>query len=87
MTVGPIPENLLTLHGEEERVRGEALALVARDPHLRLHIHVTENTMDLADLLRQYPSQDEDIMLVQSFGMRASNSFAASLKLALCGYG
>ena len=87
MRVPPIPENLKTLQREEECVREEALALVAGDSHLRLHVHVTENTMNLADLLRQYPSCDADIMLVQGFGMRAFNAFAASLKLALCGYG
>ena len=42
--------------------------------------------MDMADLLRQVPTEDEDMKIVQVLGMRTFNAFGASLKLALSGY-
>ena len=43
--------------------------------------------MDLAYRYRQFPTQNEDLKVIQILGMRAFNAFAASLKLALSGYG
>ena len=85
MTVTFMPENLMSIYGEEERVREKALAIVAGDIRLQLHVHVTENAMNLADLFRKYPIPDEDIMEVQGFGMRTFNAFAAVLKLVSAG--
>lgn len=42
--------------------------------------------MDLADILRQFKTDDEDLKLVQILGMRTFNAFGASLKLALSEY-
>ena len=82
-----LPENLRTLHAHEEALRSRAEALVAANPRLALHLLVVERAMDLADLLRQYPSEDEGRKVVQSLGMRVFNAFCASIKLALSGYG
>lgn len=43
--------------------------------------------MDLADMLRQFETDDEDLKVAQVLAMRCFNAFAASLKLALSGYG
>ncbi len=43
--------------------------------------------MDLADLLRQYETDDEDLKVLQLLGMRTFNGFGSALKLALSGYG
>ena len=83
-----IPENLRSLHGQEEEVlRQRATALVEGDDRLALHLSVIEHAMDLADILRQFPTDDEDLKVVQVLGMRIFNAFAASVKLALSGYG
>ena len=82
-----LPENLRTLHAHEEALRSRAEALVAANPRLALHLLVVERAMDLADLLRQYPSEDEGRKVVQALGMRVFNAFCASIKLALSGYG
>ena len=60
--------------------------MIASDPRLQLHLVVTEAAMDLADVLRQSPTSDEDLKVVQMLAMRTFNAFGASLKLALSGY-
>jgi len=87
MSEQAIPDNLRSLHAQEEFLRDRTLGLVAGDAHLALHLRAVENAMDLADLLRQVPTEDEDMKVVQALGMRTFNAFGASLKLALSGYG
>jgi len=82
----PLPENLQSLHSQEEQLRAKALELVTEDKKLRLHLAVIEQAMNLGDLLRQYPTDDEDMKVIQILGMRMFNAFGASLKLALSGY-
>ena len=86
MSEHAIPENLRSLHGQEECLRARALEHVAADERLALHVRVVENAMDMADLLRQVPTDDEDMKVIQVLGMRTFNAFGASLKLALSGY-
>ncbi|WP_354125643.1 hypothetical protein [Bradyrhizobium sp. LB8.2] len=59
---------------------------IIRDNDLGLHLTLVELAMDLADVLRQFPTDDEDLKVVQVLGMRTFNAFASSLKLALSGY-
>ena len=80
-------ENLSSLYAEEEKLRVKALELVARDSQLQLHISVMGNAMNLADLFRQFPTDDEDMKVIQMLSMRTFNAFGSSLKLALSGYG
>ena len=87
MSKRAIPENLRTFHAQEEFLRDRALELVAADRRLALHIGVVENAMNLADLLRQVPTEDEDMKVIHVLGMRTFKAFGASLKLALSGYG
>ena len=82
----PLRENLRSLHSQEEQLRGKALEFVGQDQNLRLHLAVVEEAMNLGDLLRQYPTDDEDMKVIQILGMRIFNAFGASLKLALSGY-
>ena len=42
--------------------------------------------MDLADILRQFPTDDEDLKIVQVLGIRTFNAFASAIKLMLAGY-
>jgi len=84
--MNPLPENLASLHSQEELLREKGLELVTRDKRLSLHIAVVEHAMDLADLLRQYPTEDEDFKVIKMLGMRMFNAFGAALKLALSGY-
>lgn len=81
-----IPRNLRRLHRSEEALRQKAVAIFARDERLRLHLDVVEAAMDLADLLRQFDTEDEDLKAIQFLGMRVFNALGASLKLTLSGY-
>jgi hypothetical protein len=82
-----IPANLANLHLGEEELREKALEIVATESRLQIHLAIIEASMDLADKLRQFETIDEDLKVVQLLGMRTFNAFAASLKLALSGYG
>ena len=82
-----ILDNLSDLHAEEEELRLKAEGLVKRNSQLQLHISVIGNAMNLADLFRQFPTDDEDMKAIQLLSMRTFNAFGSSLKLALSGYG
>ncbi len=81
-----IPDKLRNLHRQEEELRRKAVALVEGDNRQALHLSVIEHAMDLADILRQYPADEEDMKVIQVLGMRMFNAFGASVKLALSGY-
>lgn len=81
-----IPENLVRLHQYEEQLRENAIALVAADSLLELHLCVAEAVMDMLDIFRQFKTEDEDLKVVQMLSLRLFNAFASSIKLALSGY-
>jgi hypothetical protein len=83
---GRIPENILRLHTGEESLRAKALALVEADARLALHLDMTVHVMDLFDILRQFPTEDEDLKVIQVLGIRTFNAFASAIKLMLSGY-
>jgi hypothetical protein len=77
---------LAALHGSEEVLRDKASQIVRADQKLQLHLLLVERAMDVAEVLRRFETNDEDLRVVQMLGMRAFNAFGASLKLALSGY-
>lgn len=81
-----LPSRLTSLYMGEEFLRTKAQAFIAQDTRLTLHIAIVERAMDLCDLVRQVPIEDEDFKVVQILAMRMFNAFGASLKLALAGY-
>lgn len=84
---GGLPNlRLERLHHSEELLRAKACELVRADQKLLLHLSIIEGAMDVADVLRQFETEDEDLKLVQLLGMRTFNAFGASLKLGLSGY-
>ena len=74
-----IPDNLTRLHIQEEHLREKALGIIASEDTLKLHLSIIEHAMDLADKLRQFDTQNEDLKVMQVFGMRIFNAFGASL--------
>src|SRR5688572_11640637 len=84
---GAIPEKLINLHSGEEYLWHQALGVASADPRMILHLVVIERAMDLADLFLQHETDDEDLKVVKMLAMRTFNAFAASLKLAMSGYG
>lgn len=86
MPTEPLPPKLLSLHLGEEHHRSVAIDLIGKDPRLRLHLDIVEHAMDLADRLRQFPTDDEDVKVTQALSIRLFNAFGAAVKLALSGY-
>lgn len=80
-----LPPNLAHLHVGEEFLRGKAIEALSNDG-LRLHAEMIEQAMNMADRLRQFETDDEDLKLIQVLGMRTFNAFGSSLKLCLSGY-
>lgn len=81
-----IPTNFASLHQGEEALRGKAIGVVEASNRLALNLQLTEAAMDLIDVFRQVPTDDEDLKVVQALGIRIFNTFGASLKLLLSGY-
>jgi len=74
------------LWDQEDKLRQKAVELVAQDKRLQLHLAAIECAMNLAYVFRQFPTDDEDIKVVQVLGMRMFNAFGSSTKLGLSGY-
>jgi hypothetical protein len=81
-----LPENLILLHNEEEQLRAKSLAAIQEDKELLLHLNIVEAAMDVCNTLRQFKTDDENLKVIQLFGMRMFNAFAASIKLIMSGY-
>ena len=86
MSSDGVPENFHSLHEQEELLRSKALELIAANGDLALHLAIVESAMDLADLLRQVPTEGKDFKVLQILSIRTFNAFGASIKLALSGY-
>ena len=67
--------------------RAWVFRLAERESQLKSHIFAIGHAMDLADLFRKFPTDEEDIKVIQMLGMRTFSAFGSSLKLALSGYG
>ena len=81
-----VPENLKSLHLEEERIRDGSLAAIAQDPAMRDHLEMIFDAMDLVDVLRKEPHRSDDHLTVMYVGLRLFNDACAMLKLGLSGY-
>ncbi len=81
-----LPTNLKSIHLHEEALRKQAIKIIQCNPGLILHVDVIERAMTIANLIREYPTDDEDIRVVQMLSIRIFNAFAASFKLLLSGY-
>lgn len=82
----PLPENFISLHMQEEFLRGKAVTYAIEDEFIARHLEVVEQAMTICDTFRRMPTTDEDLKVIQILGMRIFNAFGASLKLALSGY-
>ena len=83
-----IQSKLMGLAAQEQTLRERALAAVAANDDLILHLGVTEAAMDLIVLLQQSPRDagDQDKAALTLLSMRLFNSLGSSLTLMLTGY-
>ncbi|WP_298984037.1 hypothetical protein [uncultured Roseibium sp.] len=81
-----LPQKLQVLHQVEENLRTKAIEILKEKENLKRHLAIVEAAMDIADIFRQFDTDDEDLKVLQLMGMRTFNAFGAGLKLALSGY-
>lgn len=81
-----LPENLVSLHCEEESLRSQSVSQIASDDELSHHVDALEAGMDLLDIFRQTPTNNEDENLIVAIGIRIFNDQATVFKLAMSGY-
>tara|TARA_R110000868_G_scaffold101801_1_gene280438 strand:+ start:750 stop:1481 length:732 start_codon:yes stop_codon:yes gene_type:complete len=86
MPANELPNNLRTMYEQEELLRSKAIVLISDNHDLRLHLEIIESAMNLADIMRKVPSEDEDFKVLRILSIRIFNAFGASMKLALSGY-
>ena len=83
----PLPENLMALHSEEERIRSLSVIQIESDPALQFQIEAIETSMTvLIHFSSCQPSTDRDLLTIQELGCRLSTSLPSGLKLVLSGY-
>lgn len=82
-----LPDNLSSLHGEEERIRVESLQSIEDTPHLKDHISAIHASMAVIFAIAQgHEHQSNDEKIIQYLGLRTFNNCASALKLGLSGY-
>lgn len=82
-----IPPNLLSLHGEEERIRDVSLKAIAANVDQAAHLDLIHEAMQITHALtHDLGHRTEDELTLQLLGIRIFNSAAGALKLALSGY-
>ena len=86
MTTDQPTKRFAGLYSGEELLRSKAIEAIVADQRLHLHLEGVEGAMNIADWLRQFETDDEDLKLIQVLGIRMFNAFGASLKLCCSGY-
>lgn len=86
MNKSKLPNNLDSLHTQEQFLREKAIEIIQSKPKMLIHLNVIERTMSLANIAREYSTEDEDLKVLQMLSIRLFNAFGASLKLVLSGY-
>lgn len=67
-------------------MRAQSMLAIESNEDQLLHLDIIEAAMEICEVLRQFRTEDEDLKVVQLFGMRMFNAFAASIKLIMSGY-
>jgi hypothetical protein len=85
--VTTVPQNLVTLHAEEERVRSVHLEIVQSNADLSEHLRSIEAAMAIIYYYaHDWHTEDQNMLTVQLLGLRLFNGAASALKLLLSGY-
>jgi hypothetical protein len=85
-SLNKFPFNLISLHNQEEHLRATSKQNIESNKDQILHLSIIEAAMEICDVLREFKTEDDDLKVIQLFGMRMFNAFAASIKLIMSGY-
>ena len=82
-----LPENLISLHDHEEKIRADSLRLIEAQQNLSDHLAMIHGSMAVIyALAHDHVNATDDELTVQYLGLRLFNSTASSIKLSLSGY-
>jgi len=82
-----LPDNLESLHREEERLRTDALLAINADSALKDHMDIIHASMDVIfTFTHEHKKQTDDELTIQLLGIRLFNASASALALMLAGY-
>lgn len=82
-----LPENLITLHTHEEKIRADSLHLITQNQNFSDHLSMIHGAMAIIyAIAHDHAKVSDDELTVQYLGLRLFNSMASSLKLGLSGY-
>jgi hypothetical protein len=82
-----IPDNFTLLHTGEEFLRGKSIAAIEDSEKFLEHAALIERSMDLINyFVRQYKTENDDLLTIQLLGIRLFNAAASSIQLLLSGY-
>jgi hypothetical protein len=82
-----LPDNLESLHKEEERIRTNALLAINGDTALMDHMNMIHASMDVIHTFtNEYQKWTDDDLTIQLLGIRLFNASASGLALMLAGY-
>lgn len=82
-----LPENLISLHKHEEKIRVDSLHHIEAHQNLSDHLAMIHGSMEMIyALAHDYANATDDELTIQHLGLRAFNSAASSMKLSLSGY-
>lgn len=80
-------ENLLSLHGHEEKLRADSISIINADASMIESVALVANAMNIFfGFTHDHEHLDDDELTLQFFGLRQFNTAACSIKLALSGY-
>ncbi len=80
------PNKIKILHGFEESLRDESILYCLSEQESLIHLNVIACVMDIAEVIKNHPSDNEDFKVIQMLSIRMYNAFSASLNLMLSGY-
>lgn len=82
-----LPENLVSLHQHEEKIRADSLRLIEAQQNLSDHLTMIHGSMaGIYALAHDHVKATDDELTIQCLGLRLFNSAASSIKLGLSGY-
>ncbi|MEX0959101.1 MAG: hypothetical protein WDZ63_07420 [Burkholderiales bacterium] len=85
--VPQIPPNLISLHGEEERIRALSLAAISANAEQSEHLVMIYEAMQIVHAFtHDLHHRTEDELTLQLLGIRIFNTASGALKLGLSGY-
>lgn len=82
-----LPENLKSLHKQEEEIRTKSILEINADKNLKDQLDILQESLNMIfDITKSYHTKDNRELTIQYIGARLFNSIVTAIKLMLSGY-